>query len=305
MLLQNGMLVFVAFAIVVVVVNAGTMTYSINDPILKPSSIVNGGTFDHCNSLECRHGRCDPMQQACICDLGWTGKLCDITIVDHTGTFPLNVFSTRQPIKDSVALLTLLEKLKRNENQKKNVEPVVRQRPRERLFVEITDGLGGAAIYRHSANSATAINKPSENTFIDNSKYIKFDSKPKGTTWLNLGFIGSPQLNADDVPKLVTVDTDDADSVCSSSYQQRPDDDRKCQFGFRCMYGTCSSDSSSKQITFQCKCDPGAMGIFCEQKCCLNCGQNGNCDVRPNGTPFCFCRRGFTGEKCEIEYPLY
>ena len=319
------MRVFFGLTIAVVHINAEIISYSSNDPGLKRSLILYDGSFDHCKSLDCRHGRCEPMEQICVCDIGWTGQLCDKTSSDQPGTISSDVNPTRQQVKDKPDRSRISEQLNMINAQKRHPahEPVVRQRPRERLFVEISDGVGNfnkalPSFKRYDANfvHSNAFDKPSENTFWDSATSMTYDSIPKGSTWINLGLIGSPQYAANyllshdfrnpannvivhsyDINSFTATVSQDA---CSSSYKLRPRDDRMCQFGFRCMYGSCSSDYSLKQITFQCKCDPGAMGLFCENKCCLNCGQNGQCDVKPDGTQFCFCRRGYTGQNCEI-----
>ena len=108
-----------------------------------------------------------------------------------------------------------------------------------------------------------------------------------------------------DVRLVQTTEEDSSDhDVCSTSYKPHKLKDRNCIAGLACQYGTCSKQDQGSSLTFTCQCDKGASGLFCDSKCCLNCGKQGRCEVFSNGTEFCNCKLGFTGQFCDIEIPV-
>ncbi|KAL4221383.1 hypothetical protein ACF0H5_019641 [Mactra antiquata] len=101
-------------------------------------------------------------------------------------------------------------------------------------------------------------------------------------------------------------------NICSENFIKRPVKDRNCDLLHHktCIYGKCEQTEvdhgSWKGYITSCKCDPGARGTFCENKCCLDCGINGKCDVIIDGdnvTEHCNCRQRYTGLFCEIFVP--
>ncbi|XP_045163074.2 uncharacterized protein LOC123527575 [Mercenaria mercenaria] len=101
-------------------------------------------------------------------------------------------------------------------------------------------------------------------------------------------------------------------NVCTEDAAERTDEERTCQTArdMKCIYGVCNETltdhGSWKGYTTVCNCDIGARGTHCEHKCCLDCGENGKCDVQVDGdnvTEHCNCRNRYTGFFCEIYVP--
>ena len=95
---------------------------------------------------------------------------------------------------------------------------------------------------------------------------------------------------------------DDNRNVCGASYELRTLEERSCIHGLLCRFGTCSSDHKGSYIAYKCHCDKGAIGIFCDHKCCLECGEHGRCELFVNGTQFCNCMLGYSGKQCQLEH---
>ena len=94
--------------------------------------------------------------------------------------------------------------------------------------------------------------------------------------------------------------TNDKYSVCSDHYQIRPISERMCLPGFECYYGKCHLNTTfSTHISVGCKCDTGSYGGLCQTKCCLDCGDYGECSHDENGDEFCSCFFNYTGSVCQ------
>ena len=91
----------------------------------------------------------------------------------------------------------------------------------------------------------------------------------------------------------------DGRHACDKSYIPRTFTERTCTLGLLCRFGTCFVDHQDTYIAYTCHCDEGAVGIFCEHKCCLACGARGSCQLLPNGTQFCNCDIGYQGSECQ------
>ena len=84
--------------------------------------------------------------------------------------------------------------------------------------------------------------------------------------------------------------------ACNPEYVTRNDSERRCaSIGLLCTYGMCVERSDGGVM---CRCDPGGTGTLCREKCCLDCGINGECRLNNSGQEFCNCRNNFTGEFC-------
>lgn len=95
------------------------------------------------------------------------------------------------------------------------------------------------------------------------------------------------------------IEEADTDDACKANYKLRPLAERMCAPGLVCKYGACSRDHRGSYIAFECACDPGAKGLMCDTKCCLDCGGNGRCSIYYDGSEQCDCRRGYYGPQCE------
>ncbi|KAK3606134.1 hypothetical protein CHS0354_010763 [Potamilus streckersoni] len=92
---------------------------------------------------------------------------------------------------------------------------------------------------------------------------------------------------------------------CSKNYKLRPLSDRQCFPNFVCQYGECRKKRIENYIHLECVCDLGVYGLFCQHRCCLDCGNNGICAIGNGETePFCKCREGFVGWRCNIQKNL-
>ena len=86
-------------------------------------------------------------------------------------------------------------------------------------------------------------------------------------------------------------------TLCNRSYTMHSDADRTCFPGIMCKYGKCD-----KSAGISCQCDDGAVGSFCTQECCLDCGENGNCFYNTlQKKEICNCRNNYMGERCETK----
>ena len=107
----------------------------------------------------------------------------------------------------------------------------------------------------------------------------------------------STKLPGDVIKK--SFEGNDVRDICSENYTPRSIEERACTTGLLCRFGTCSIEHRDTFIAYTCHCDKGAVGIFCEHKCCLDCGDHGSCHLFPNGTQFCNCKPDFGGERCQ------
>ena len=92
-------------------------------------------------------------------------------------------------------------------------------------------------------------------------------------------------------------------NACKADYELRPVSQRQCIPGFMCQYGVCKLDTSSEsQLAMACHCDDGAIGTYCDFKCCRDCGQFGKCVNIATGfnrsEQFCACHQNYTGNFC-------
>jgi len=88
--------------------------------------------------------------------------------------------------------------------------------------------------------------------------------------------------------------------VCSANYTKRPLIERTCIPNFVCQHGRCEKVDLTDSFRLGCICDEGGIGIFCDHTCCFNCTEHGACNKLANGTEFCNCQHGYSGEFCEI-----
>ncbi|XP_050403178.1 uncharacterized protein LOC126819270 isoform X2 [Patella vulgata] len=83
---------------------------------------------------------------------------------------------------------------------------------------------------------------------------------------------------------------------------QHPVKDRTCVPGFVCEHGIChTNDNKSKLL--KCVCDDGWIGILCNKKCPLDCGDFGKCGTNENGISYCSCNWTYTGVLCDVLKP--
>ena len=80
---------------------------------------------------------------------------------------------------------------------------------------------------------------------------------------------------------------------CYDNFTRRPESERACVHGM-CEYGRCVVE-----LSFNCRCDKGADGIFCQYRCCLDCGPHGTCKNSSSLGAYCNCHTNYTGDKCE------
>ncbi|KAH3867706.1 uncharacterized protein LOC127867596 [Dreissena polymorpha] len=91
-------------------------------------------------------------------------------------------------------------------------------------------------------------------------------------------------------------------NACSA---QTPMKERQCG-PHVCVFGTCKQEvvnhGTWQGTKIVCECDIGARGLDCSERCCLDCGENGRCNLLKN-TEVCDCRSRYVGERCETRLP--
>ena len=96
-------------------------------------------------------------------------------------------------------------------------------------------------------------------------------------------------------------------NICKEDSLERTDNERSCSRTFKCKYGVCEKTLEDNNgwtgWRYDCICDIGAVGLMCENKCCLNCGAHGICAVH-NGTEYCSCEHQYKGLKCDVFVPV-
>ena len=105
-------------------------------------------------------------------------------------------------------------------------------------------------------------------------------------------------VSGDDNDNTAVIDNN-VNRVCDNNYIPRTLTERTCTLGLLCRFGTCTVDHQDTYIAYTCHCDKGAVGIFCEHKCCLDCGTHGSCHLFHNGTQFCNCHMGYHDKRCQ------
>lgn len=102
-------------------------------------------------------------------------------------------------------------------------------------------------------------------------------------------------------PKIISQ----ARNVCSDEYQTRPEDERFClkAITFECEYGVCELTTTPGQKNMKCICDPGSYGGNCENICCRDCNEYGNCRLNGTGHEYCDCHYNYTGRYCKQKRP--
>jgi len=87
-----------------------------------------------------------------------------------------------------------------------------------------------------------------------------------------------------------------AGDACDTNYQPPDLVVRTCDGGRACTYGLCITSIQGQSF---CICDDGASGPFCDEVCCLDCGENGTCGInQTTGNQTCLCDEQYTGETC-------
>jgi len=93
-----------------------------------------------------------------------------------------------------------------------------------------------------------------------------------------------------------------AGDVCDTTYQPLDLAERTCDGGRTCVYGICVTSTQGQSF---CICDDGASGPFCDEVCCLDCGEHGTCGIdQTTGNQTCVCDEQYTGETCS-ELSMY
>lgn len=118
--------------------------------------------------------------------------------------------------------------------------------------------------------------------------------------------------NTDVILTVTEAVADQRYNVCSEDRALRKMSEKTCEIRkyFECIYGVCEQQEvdydSWTGYTTICKCDIGARGTFCEHTCCLDCGENGRCEVHVGGdniTRVCSCKEHYIGNACETHVP--
>lgn len=222
---------------------------------------------------DCSHGLCDKRTKTCTCDIGWTGITCNELIpYKNIGEGPQTkevlVKEKEKVTSYLVGALNIAENPQKHTNRRPiDLRAGIRFKSTPKIEVKLVkDELKKSNTL---GDVAAATNTKPESMFTE------YEANP--------------------------IETEENDA-CSNRYKYKAIEIRSCSTGLECEYGRCSSKFYGSYVAFECTCDKGARGLLCEQKCCLDCGSNGQCDFYPDGTPFCFCRRGYYGTRCEFTF---
>lgn len=264
-----------------------------------------GRMDDGCGLLGCKHGVCDQKLKTCVCHHGWKGSKCDEKALDtavpdiagiHTRNAIIGLSKVQKLFSPafvdflkSILLRQVISQSLNSNNQQRGLTDVDGNSSEKSLLEK--------KVVDYSATVIPPTNNIVSNNIASSKNVNAVESTFKTQAQEKVHEIVIEQIsNSEEILETLSSHSDDA---CSSKYLLRPVFERVCRFGMRCVYGTCSSESHGSYIAFECKCDSGARGLFCEDRCCLDCGDNGKCDIDPEGTPFCFCKPGYEGERCE------
>ena len=105
----------------------------------------------------------------------------------------------------------------------------------------------------------------------------------------------------------VIITPDPRYNVCGDTAYERTVEERTCSRTFVCQYGVCEKTLEETNgwmgWKYDCLCDLGSVGLLCEHRCCLDCGEHGTCDVH-NNTKYCSCQHHYKGDNCSIFVPV-
>ena len=89
---------------------------------------------------------------------------------------------------------------------------------------------------------------------------------------------------------------------CHANFTGRTFIEQFCDgIGLWCKYGRCVKSN----MTSSCQCDAGADGYLCQDKCCRDCGQHGECRWNNQlAVEYCNCLHNYTGDRCENKKPM-
>lgn len=253
-----------------------------NDNVLQSvQNIRTKALKTGCSGEVCIHGECVPAPfgtTRCQCDEGWFGTNCGIAgaVVDDD---ILKGFSKRFQ-----EIITGTDRTRLHNVSVVHVQKHADVSPSTEHYLNKSNITNS---HLHEINKSTAADNSHSHKVV-NITEIDFND-----TLAITGY--NPRYN-----------------VCAEDATERNDEERACEKSgdMACVYGVCEETltdyGSWKGYTTVCKCDLGARGTFCEFKCCLDCGENGKCDVHVDGdnvTEHCNCRQRYTGRFCEIFVP--
>ncbi|XP_070195602.1 uncharacterized protein [Littorina saxatilis] len=123
-----------------------------------------------------------------------------------------------------------------------------------------------------------------------------------GTSYCSCHWLYTGEYCEDKMPPPPPIDTSTTDSsLLPANYNDtlRGFEVRSCLPGFVCLYGRCTMEVNATGPS--CECDPGWQGVFCQNRCDLDCGEFGLCRTtawKRNLKMYCSCVDGYTGARC-------
>ncbi|XP_052760511.1 uncharacterized protein LOC128203241 [Mya arenaria] len=250
------------------------------------------------NTITCSHGVCTPnaIGSLCSCDTGWTGSLCDSAIPENK--------VAGEPVPNSGIVGP------RNRDDKTGVsslsDSVLAQVAELKAKIDKSGNNQNKDLY--------AKTKPNENNLFS----IMFDKTLAPTTKshsISSKFSKqSAQQKPFGLPKLTdTTLLYPRYNACQEGSPRRPMSERKCPsqpLTHACVYGKCIEEVGDhggwSGAIFTCECDVGARKTRCDELCCLDCGENGRCNLHGDQgerKPVCDCMPRYIGERCETFVP--
>ncbi|XP_045160174.2 uncharacterized protein LOC123525300 [Mercenaria mercenaria] len=263
-----------------------------HNAIQDKASVINI-SYNKCSATKmCVHGICNEKLGTCVCYYGWRGDVCD-RLVRNNHLFRPRKITRNEPYKTRHNVVTTRHRRLMNPDRYV-IDLLMAFFPKLKGYFQRILELG-------------AVSKQTINTFyispVATSKFaMEVKAKTharKRTTTTELPEIDTASAISEIKSTSEEVIEELESGVCSDSYKISPLSERMCTPGLVCKYGTCSSEHKGTYIAFDCSCDKGASGLLCEHKCCLDCGNNGRCDIFADGKPYCRCRRGYSGDNCE------
>ncbi|XP_041360206.1 platelet endothelial aggregation receptor 1-like [Gigantopelta aegis] len=236
--------------------------------------------------FDCRHGYClKPF--TCACDDGWSGLFCHKPCSLRCGRHGLCKDVNRQQtcVCDVGFRGPRCERASATDSRSvvskhcDNCKTTTSSPSLIPANIHQVDDNGTIGIVPRDAMATT---ETTAATIIQSTMTITKTTLPSPTTTSSQYFItNQPISSSSNVPSVV------------SSPSSRSAESQQCMPGFICQHGYCVKGR------LKCMCNKGWTGVFCHQKCPLDCGAQGQCYFRPGSAPYCSCVWPYTGSRCQ------